>query len=148
VTVTPAQFEALRAALAGDEETFERLTAVADFLNGEGFPILVATAFVAAAQRRFPAGWSRGDVVRFVGHLRARNEGAHEKLSATAAEQMLLSVLRKEPAAREFDESTESIAQVALLTELVSDLTERELGTFLAEAREQADAWLAQHSVQ
>jgi molybdopterin converting factor small subunit len=148
VTVTPAQFAALRAALTGDEETFERLTAAADFLNGEGFPILVATAFVTAVERRFPPGWSRGDVVRFVGQLRARNEGAHENLSATAAEQMLLSVLRKEPVAREFDENAKSIAQVALLTELVSDLTEQELGAFLAEAREQADAWLAQHGVQ
>jgi hypothetical protein len=148
MTVTPAQSLALRAALTGDEETFERLAAAADFLNGEGFPILVATAFVAAVQRRFLPGWSRGDVVRFVGHLRARNDGAHENLSATAAEQMLLSVLRREPVAREFDENTKSIAQFALLTELVNDLTEQELGTFLAEAREQADAWLAQHSVQ
>ena len=59
---------------------------------------------------------------------------------------MLLSVLHKEPVAREFDENTKSIAQVALLTELVNDLTEQELGMFLAEAREQADAWLAQRS--
>jgi hypothetical protein len=145
MTVTPAQFAALRAALVGDEETFERLTAAADFLNGEGFPILVATAFVAAAQRRFPPGWSGSDVVRFVGHLRARGEGTHENLSATAAEQMLLSVLRSEPMVSQFDEITKGYAQFSLLAELVRDLSEQELSTFLAWARDQADAWLAQH---
>jgi hypothetical protein len=144
--VTPAQFAALRAALDGDEETVDRLTAAPGFLDGGGFPILIATAFVAAAQRRFPPGWSSGDVVRFVGQVRARNEGAHQDLSATAAEQMLLSVLRGEPMGGEFDETIKGIAQVALLTELVSALNEQELRAFLAEARDQADAWLAQHS--
>ena len=148
MTVTPAQFAALRAALTGDEETFERLTAAADFLNGEGFPVLVATAFVAAARQRFPPGWSRGDVVRFVGHLRARDGGAHEDLSATAAEQMLLSTLRGEPMGGQFDDFMKGYAQFALLAELVRDLNEQELSTFLAAAREQADAWLVQHSDQ
>jgi hypothetical protein len=35
-------------------------------------------------------------------------------------------------------------AQFAILTELVRDRSEQECGTFLAEAREQADAWLTQ----
>jgi hypothetical protein len=148
MTVTPAQFAALRAALTGDEETFERLAAAADFLNGKGFPILVATAFVTAAQQRFPPGWSSGDIVRFVGRIRARNGGAREDLSATTAEQMLLSVLSEEPMAAEFDENAKGIAQVALLTELVGDFNEQDLSMFLAEVREQADAWLAQHSDQ
>jgi hypothetical protein len=145
MSVTPAQFAALRAALAGDEESFERLAAAADFLDGEGFPVLVATAFVTAAQRRFPPGWSRGDIVRFVGQLRAHDGGAHEDLSATTAEQMLISVLSGEPMAGEFDENAKGIAQVALLAELVSDLNEHDLSMFLAQSREQADAWLAQH---
>jgi hypothetical protein len=145
VTVTPAQFAALQAALAGDDETVERLAAAPGFLNGEGFPILVATAFVAAAQWRFPPGWSAGDVVRFVGHLRARDGGAHEDLSAGAAEQMLLGVLRGESLTGEFDETTKGIAQVALLTGLVKDLNEQDRSAFLAWARQQADAWLVQH---
>jgi hypothetical protein len=145
MTVTPDQFAALQAALAGDEETFERLAAAADFLNGEGFPVLVATAFVTAAQRRFPPGWSRGDIVRFVGHLRAHDGGANADLSAMTAEQMLISVLSGEPIAGEFDENAKGIAQFALLAELVSDLNEHDLSMFLAQAREQADAWLAQH---
>ena len=148
MTVTPAQAATLRAALVGDDDAFERLSAGPGLADGQEFPILVATAFTAAAQRRFPPGWSGGNVVRFVGHLRARDEGAYEDLSATAAEQMLLSTLRGEPMGGQFDDVMKGYAQFALLAELVRDLSEQELSTFLAAAREQADAWLAQHSGQ
>jgi hypothetical protein len=148
MTVTPAQVAALRAALSGDEDAFNRLSSDLDVAGSEGFPIVMAAAFVAAAQRRFPPGWSRGDVVRFVGHLRARGEGALEDLSATAAEQMLVSILRGELMDGQFDDFVKGYAQFALLAELVRDLSEQELSTFLAESREQADAWLAQHSDQ
>jgi hypothetical protein len=106
----------------------------------------MATAFVAAAQRRFPPGWTVGDVVLFVGHVRARHDAAHEDLTAASAEQMLLSILRGEPIGSEFDEVTKGYAQITLLTELVSDLNEEELSTFLAQTREQADTWLAHQS--
>ena len=148
MTVTPAQVAALRSALSGNEDAFNRLSSDPDVADSEGFPILMAAAFVAAAQRRFPPGWSGGDVVRFVGHLRARGEGAYEDLSATAAEQMLLSTLRGEPMGGQFDDVMKGYAQFALLAELVRDLSEHELSTFLAAAREQADAWLGQHSGQ
>jgi hypothetical protein len=146
MTITPVQVAALRAALTGDEEAFEHLSAGPGVADGREFPILMASAFVAAARERFPPGWSGGDVVRFVGHLRARSEGALEDLSATAAEQMLPSILRGEPMGGQFDDFMKGYAQFALLAELVRDLSEQELSTFLAEAREQADAWLAQHS--
>jgi hypothetical protein len=148
MTVTLAQFGALQAALAADGETFERHAAAVDFLDGEGFSILLATAFVTAARRYFPAGWSRGDVVRFVGHFRARNRGAIEHLSVSAAEQMLLSALSGKPMTRHFDENTKSIAQFALLAELVRDFSEQEVSVFLAEVRGQADTWLMQRSNQ
>ena len=148
MTVTPAQAATLRAALVGDDDAFERLSAGPGLADGREFPILMATAFTAAAQRRFPPGWSGGDVVRFVGHLRARGEGAYEDLNATAAEQMLLSTLRGEPMGGQFDDVMKGYAQFALLAELVRDLSEQELSTFLAAARERADAWLAQHNGQ
>jgi hypothetical protein len=148
MTVTPAQVAALRAALSGDEDAFDRLSSDPDVAGSEGFPILMAAAFVAAAQRRFPPGWSRGDVVRFVGRLRARGGGALEDLSATAAEQMLVSILRGELMDGQFDDFVKGYAQFALLAELVRDRSEQGLSTFLAESREQADAWLAQHSDQ
>jgi hypothetical protein len=142
MTVTPYQFAALQAALAADQESFDRLSADPDFLDGGGFLILMAAAFVAATQRRFPPGWSGGDVVRFVARLRARDRGAHEDLSATAAEQMLLSVLRGEPASDQSDDFMKGYVQVTLLAELVRDLSEQELTAVLDQAREQADAWL------
>ncbi len=146
MTVTPAQVAALRAALSADDDAFSRLSSDLDVTDSEGFPLLMAAAFVAAAQRRFSPGCSDGDVVRFVGHLRARGEGALADLSATAAEQMLLSVLRGDPMDGQFDDFMKGYAQYALLAELVRDLSEQELNTFLSEAREQADVWLAQHS--
>jgi hypothetical protein len=132
VTVTLGQVAALRAALVGDEEDFERLSADPGVADGQEFPRLVATAFAAAAQRRFRPGWSVGDVVRFVGHLRAHGEGSYEDLSAAAAEQMLLSILRGEPMGGQFDDFMRAYAQFALLAELVRDLSEQELSTFLA----------------
>lgn len=131
MTVSLAQVTALRAALVGDEEVFERLIASPGAADGQEFPTLVATAFVAAARRRFPPGWSGGDVVRFVGHLRAHGMGSHEDLSAAAAEQMLLSSLRGQPMGGQFDDFMSGYAQFALLTELVRDLSEQELSTFL-----------------
>jgi hypothetical protein len=52
-----------------------------------------------------------------------------------AAEQMLLSILRGEPKGGELDEVTKGYVQFTLLVELVSDLSEQELSTFLAQAR-------------
>jgi hypothetical protein len=148
MTITPAHVAALQAMLTGDWDTFDRLVAAADFLEGEGYSILVLHAFHAAAQRRFPPGWSRGDLVRFVGHLRASDEWLAEALSATAAEQMLLRALTGEPMTREFDETAKGIAQVSLLAALVSDLDEESLGNFLAEVHERADAWLVRPDAQ
>ena len=146
MTVTTAQAAALRAALDGNEEAFSRFSSDPEVANGQGLPVLMTTAFVAAVQLRFLPGWSDGDVVRFVGRLRARNGGAGENLSATAAEQILLRVLRGKSMGSQFDEFTTSFVQFALLAELLNDLSEQEISTFLAEAREQADAWLAQRS--
>jgi hypothetical protein len=143
MTVTPAQVAALRAALDGDEEAFTRLNSDPEVTSGQGLPVLMTTAFVTAARRRFPPGWSGGDVVRFIGRLRARDQGAGENLSATVAERVLLN---GQPAGDQFDEFSKSLAQFVVLAELVRDLSGQELSTFLAEAREEADAWLAQHS--
>jgi hypothetical protein len=85
-------------------------------------------------------------VVRLVGRLRARSQGAGENLSATAAEQVLLSALNGKPVGGQVDELTKSLAQFLLLAELLRDLSEQELSRFLAEARGQADAWLEQNT--
>jgi hypothetical protein len=148
VTITPAQFVAFQAMLVGDEETFKLLTAAADFHEGEGFSVLIASAFFAAAQRHFPPGWTHADVVRFVGHLRAGDGEMGETLSPTAAEQMLLTALTGAPMAGMFDENAKALAQIVLLAGLVSDLNAQDRYVFSAEARERTDAWMAQHNLQ
>ena len=61
--VTDKQVAVLRAALVGDDETFERLGGESDQDYGDAFGVLMATAFVLAARRRFPGDWSSADVI-------------------------------------------------------------------------------------
>jgi len=146
MTITGAQMATLRALLTGDDAAFRRLSMQPDVIHGDGFPVLVATALVGAAHRRFRVGWSDGDVIRFIGKVRGAGEGTHAGVSAAVAEQVLLSALRGEPVSRELDEDAEGYAQVAILAELVSDLDTRKLNQFLAETREQADMMPANHA--
>jgi hypothetical protein len=145
MTITGAQMATLRALLTGDDAAFQCLSMKPDVIHGDGFPILVATALVRAAHRRFRAGWSEGDVIRFIGKVRNAGEGAHAGLSAAAAEQVLLSALRGESVSSELNEDTRGYAQIAVLAELVSDLDTWELDQFLSETRQQADMILANH---
>jgi hypothetical protein len=145
MTITSVQVATLRALLTGDDGAFRRLSMEPDVIHGHGFPILVATALVGAAHRRFRSGWSEGDVIRFVGRVRSAGEGVHAGLNATAAERVLFSALCEESVSGELDEETESYAQIAILAELVSDLDARELDQFLAEIREQGDMMSASH---
>jgi hypothetical protein len=139
MTITSVQMATLRALLTGADAAFGRLSMEPDVIHGDGFPVLVAAALVGAARRRFRTGWSEGDVIQFIGKVRSAGESAHTGLSASAAEQVLLSALRGEPVSRELNEDTRGYAQVAVLAELVSDLDTWELDQFLAETRQQAD---------
>jgi hypothetical protein len=142
--VSGAQVAALRAALAGDGQAFECLAGQFATASGEeGFGVLTASAFIRAARRRFASGWSIGDVIKFVGALRARNEAEQADVHAGAAEQMLLGALCGRPMHGEFGELEEGYAQFTLLAELVRDLDEQELNVLLNEARERAERWLA-----
>jgi hypothetical protein len=141
--VTDAQVSALRAALVGDSGTFDRLGGESGLEYGEEFPVLMAMAFINAARRRFGVGWSRGDVVRFVGQLRARDHGEYSDVSSEASEQMLIGALRGEPFQTQFDEFAKGYALAAVLAELVSGFDAQRLSALLREARQQADQWLA-----
>lgn len=141
--VTDTQVAALRAVLTGDDDTFDHLSMDPDITTGNGFSALTAAAFVAAARRRFPGDWSASDVIRFVGQVRARSDGQQADVNAAAAEHLLLSALRGTPANGTFAEETKGYAQVALLTDLVSDIEHQQLDVFLNYARTQADQWLA-----
>jgi hypothetical protein len=141
--ITDSHLAMLSAVLAGDVDAFDHLERAFDLDRNQELPAFVAHAFVAAARRRFPPGWSNADVIRFVGQLRARNQGEQSEVDSGVAEQMLYSALRGEPMGGHFGEFAKGYAQFVLLAELVSGLDARQIDTFLEEARERADRWLA-----
>lgn len=141
--VTDAQVAALRAVLTGETRTFDLMGGASGLDYGEEFAVLIAAAFIAAARRQFGPGWSRSNVIRFVGQLRARDQGEYADVSAGAAEQMLISALEGKPLQRQFDEFAKGYAQAAVLTELVSALDEKQLDALLEDARQEANRWLA-----
>jgi hypothetical protein len=141
--ITDGHLAMLSAVLAGDADAFDHLERAFGLDHNQELPAFVAHAFVAAARRRFPPGWSNADVIRFVGQLRARNQGEQSDVDTGVAEQILYSALRGEPMRGQFGEFDKGYAQFALLAELVSDLDARQIDAFLAEARERADLWMA-----
>jgi hypothetical protein len=145
MTVTDSQVAALRAALTGDIETFDRLGGDSGMDYGDAFPILMAAAFITAARHRFPGPWSAGDVIRFVGTIRARQDDEDHALDPGAAEHLLLAALRDTPVAAVIDEPTKAQTQFILLESMAGegDLQDEELDAFLSEARQMTDRWLA-----
>lgn len=141
--VTSEEVAALRFALTRDTEGFDRLDVAFPLEWTAGLPALMAHAFIAAARQYFPPGWTAADVIRFVGQLRARDQGSFSDVSAGAAEQMLLSALRGQPMHDEFDEADKGYTQIAVLSELVRSLDRHQLDALLQQARTQADSWLA-----
>jgi len=138
VTISASCVAALRAALVGDAAGFEWLAGQPGLAQGEEFPGLMAMAFVAAARRRFPAGWPAADVIRFVGQVRGGDSG-HPELSPTLAEQLILSALRNVPLHGHPDETATAYTQFVLLRELVSDLDGDQLSALLAGTRDDAE---------
>jgi hypothetical protein len=141
--VTDSQTTALRAAVTGDTATFDLLGGSSGQDYGPEFAALSAAAFICATRRRFAAGWSKSDVIRFVGRLRARNHGECSDVSADAAEKMIISALSGEPMHGEHEAADQGYAQAAILTGLAADLDTCELDALLDEARRMADQWLS-----
>ena len=143
IAVTDEQVAALRASLSvgsaaeatGAEQQLIQLTRPD---AAEGFGHLLYTAFVTAARRKFSAGWTRADLIRFVADVRAHVCMDPNDLDPAAAEHQLRTALGERiphyPA-----EEDRARAQVILLTALAHDLTGPELDALLAEARTLAD---------
>jgi hypothetical protein len=132
----------LRAALTGDVTTFDLLGSASALDQGHEFAVLSAAAFTCAAQRRFSTDWSKSAVIRFVGRLRARDQGDLSDVNADIAEKLLLGALGGEPLRNACDSGDQGYAQAAVLTELVADLDTGRLDSLLCEAREVAEWWL------
>jgi hypothetical protein len=140
--VSDEQVSALHAALTGDATTFDQLIGASALDHGQGFAVLISAAFICAAQRRFTACWSKSAVIRFVGQLRARDQGDLSDVNADVAEKLLIRALGGEPLRDIRDSGDQGYAQAAVLAELVADLDMRRLGSLLCEAREVAEWWL------
>jgi hypothetical protein len=148
MTVTDEQVAALRAALTGDMATFDGLGGASGLDYGDAFPVLMATAFILAARRRFGGGWSTADVTRFVGEVRLEYDPNDGCVDPDAAEQMLLAALRDKPLPAGIGEEARGNAQFALLNSMVSDRNSEihELDALLQEARQMADQWMARQA--
>jgi hypothetical protein len=133
---------ALRAALDGDEETFERLTSGADEEHLAPLSVLLAMAFSSVARMRFPEGWSAADVVRFVAWMRVQYGNDLDAFSPSLAEALLLTALRGTPVRGEFDDAAIACTQAALLRALTGDLDEEHMNALFNYACQQADQWL------
>lgn len=142
--VTNDQIAALRASLLLDEAQARDWRDWLIRSRGlDGFGELVYAAFVLAVRRRFAPAWTRADVVRCVGSVRARGP-AEDDIEPLAAESLILRALGRDmpPGA---DEQAKAAAQAVLLVALVADLglDDAALDQFLDQARALADQWLS-----
>lgn len=142
--VSGQQVAALRAALTFDaglaREWQAHLIGSGDL---DGFSELVYAAFVLAARRYFGGEWTRADVVRYVGSVRARGP-ADDDIDPVTAEALLLRALGADLPLRAAEEAT-AAAQTILLGALIADLglDDGGLDEFLADGRALADQWLS-----
>lgn len=142
--VTGQQVAALRASLTFDmaqaQEWRARLIQSGDL---RGFGELVYAAFLLAVRRYFAPVWTRADVVRYVGSVRARGP-ADDDVDPVIAEMLILRALGADPPLRAAEEA-KAEAQAIMLGALISDLglDAAGLDEFLAEARALADRWLS-----
>jgi hypothetical protein len=142
--VSGQQVAALRASLMLDAPQAQaqrtRLTQSGDL---HGFTELVDAAFLLAARRRFAPAWTRADIVRYVGSVRAHGP-ADDDIDPLAAEALILRALGTDqrPSA---DKEAIAAAQAVLLITLIADLQLDTAGLdrFLTQARGLADQWLS-----
>jgi hypothetical protein len=144
VKVATGHMMALCAALEGNGEAFERMTACADEEHLAPLSALLTATFFSAARMRFAAGSSVTGVIRFVPDADSAWAEPGLRIQPSLTEALLLSVLAGTPVASASDEAAKAYPQAALLRALADDLGEQNLYALLDHVREQADGWLAQ----
>lgn len=142
-TVTTAQVNALHALLTSDAETFSDLVTEADLDHDYNFPVLMAAAFTTAVKQHFAGNWSVSDVIRFIGELRANHHATHTDINPSAAEEMVLTVLRGHPTGSEHDDEVRGHAQAAVLADIADGLGTYELSALITESQNLANQWLS-----
>src|SRR5690242_3987632 len=117
--ISDEQVAALRAFLAGDFETHQRLHGQLDPIPAQtGYTALIAGAFFEAVDRRFSRKETDSDVVEFVGSIRARSERLAEKLDPQIAERLIRHSLGQGSIA-DLDDETVVQNQIVLLSGLI-----------------------------
>jgi hypothetical protein len=147
--VTNDQVATLRALLSDDLDRYRQLLARLDQADArDGYAVLLAAAFSAAAARRFCRPYAQADIIAFVSAVRARSEHIAESLDPDVAQRMLIAVLGGASSQGLSGEARASTSQI-LLAELIADehLDHAGLAAVLADARERADR-LEQASIQ
>jgi hypothetical protein len=142
--LTDKQVAPLRAQMAGNLEEHRRLLAQLDPAEIQNpYRQLVSAAFCVAAERRFPEGSSRSDVINFVANARSRTERFGE-VDPQVAERVILAVVGSERIG-DIDPKTSFEAQMLLLAAFTADAKYDAAGLedFLADARKLADQWSA-----
>lgn len=142
--VTNEQVATLRALLTDDNERYERGFSQLETSADRGhYAALLAAAFTIATERHFDGPVTRADLIRYVADVRARVPSAGENIEPKTAEQLLYAALTDEPFTGE--PRVIGLNQMILLAALTADArpTPVELDEFLAEARAQADEWIA-----
>jgi hypothetical protein len=146
--VTADQVAALRAYLSRDNDEADRLNReLVESGAAEGIAELVYAAFVIASRQKFPPGWSRGEVIRFVAQVRALLSERPDILDPLAAEHQLRRALG-ESVTDHSGEEARARAQVVLLDALIQSmaLDDVELARLLGEAQEVAGQILSRNT--
>lgn len=147
MAITDDHVAVLRAMLAGDFESYDRLTAQLDATDswGEDYPVLIGAAFFEAVDRRFAKAFTRPEIVQFVAHARERFDQSGKDINPLAAERLILSVLTPE-SVDDLDDETVVLTQTVLLGELITaqQLDDPTLDEFMAVSRKIADRWVSE----
>ena len=138
--VTDEQMALLRAYLAGQAEQAERARVlVARSGDVEGAAALVYAAFAIMTRRKFSPTWTRAEVIRFTGQVRALLSDQPDLLDPLAAGHQLRGALGEKLTVYPGEEA-KARAQVVLLDALVhdADLDDAAIIDLLSQARDLA----------
>jgi hypothetical protein len=146
VEITSEYVAVVRALVSGEDQTelAERLVARDGAVRSEHiFFALTVKAFERAAWRRFPNGYTDADVIRLVGHMRAKFIGF--EVNPLVAEAILRAILGDKAATDNMFGSEMGDAMFLLLVELLEQqgITGDRMDDFFAEVVPIAQDWLA-----
>jgi hypothetical protein len=144
--VTDLEMVVLRAEIAGEDEVARRAARDQLAASGQlaGLESLQYAAFVIAVRRKFAAGWTSAEVIRYVAQVRGLLSERPDLLDPQAAETEIRRALGDNTAAPA-QPGVVATAQMILLSALTASLRLDDQGVLalLAEARMVADRMIA-----